>query len=150
MPRLLVLRSRSRASVGWSFFAGAAVAASVFALGFLVGQGSPEETVRPAASIPADAEPLSARLDGIERRLAGHEQPAASESDVRAGSLTRAQLREELERLEQRFDRRRAEDLKYFLESMTAAELRTGTWMDHTQDALNYLALQQDPRIKEH
>ena len=63
--------------------------------------------------------------------------------------LTRDELRDELKRVERRLDRERARDLEYLLRSMTAAEMRTGTWMDQTQEAIHFLTLSQDPRFRE-
>ena len=54
-----------------------------------------------------------------------------------------------LEGLERRVNRERAEDLEYVMRSLTAAEMRTGSWMDQTEDALTMLAMRQDPRFTE-
>ena len=69
--------------------------------------------------------------------------------EARPSSLTSAQFRTELERLEHRVNQERVDDLEYVVRSLSAAEQRTGTWMEQTQDALTLLALRQDPRYSE-
>jgi hypothetical protein len=62
--------------------------------------------------------------------------------------LTRSDLRHELDALERRVQRDRVSDLQYVLRSLAASEVRTDTWIDHTQEAIALLALSQDPRVQ--
>jgi hypothetical protein len=54
-----------------------------------------------------------------------------------------------MENLESRFNEQRAADLEHVIRALAASELRTGTWMDQTQDALTLFAMRQDPRFSE-
>ena len=63
--------------------------------------------------------------------------------------VTRAEFEEEMQRISRRQRRERAEDLDYLVRYLTASEQRTGTFMDNTQEALAYLALRGDPRVRE-
>ena len=60
-----------------------------------------------------------------------------------------ADLRDELARLEDRFNDARVQDLEYLMRWINDSELRTGTWIDRQQNAINLLALRQDPQIRE-
>jgi hypothetical protein len=166
-PRVVVLRPRPFWNSAWAFAAGAACALLLFGLGFVAGprwtttgddssqqlaQTDPNQlpaSARPTPlddSTPAVSEPspeLRDDLFAIEQRLARLEERPSE--DV----LTPAQLREELDHLERRFNQERVRDLEYVIRSLTASELRTGTWMDQTQDAITLLALRQDPRFDE-
>ena len=56
---------------------------------------------------------------------------------------------DEMRRISRQQRRERAEDLDYLLRYLEASEQRTGTFMDNTQEALAYLALRGDPRVRE-
>jgi hypothetical protein len=166
-PRVVVLRPRTIWSSAWAFAAGAACALLLFGLGFVAGprwtgtDGSPShETAQADATqihhpaertaigdtTPVLLEPtpeLEDDLFAIQQRLARLEEHPSDDA------LTPVLLREELDRLERRMNQERVRDLEYVIRSLTASELRTGTWMDQTQDALTLLAMRQDPRFSE-
>ena len=136
MPRVVVLRPRRTWSVAWGFATGAVAASLVFLAVLLVR--------------PPDAEMAEhARL--LEERVARLE--AAPTQEMHGGEasevLTRAQFDEEMERVSRRHRRERAEDLDYLVRYLNASEQRNGAFMDHTQEALTYLALRGDPRVSE-
>jgi hypothetical protein len=166
-PRVVVLRPRSIWSNAWAFAAGAACALFLFGLGFMAGprwtatgdDSSPQVAQADTTQIPTSPEPVSIGettpvllqttpelqdgLFALEQRLTKLEEQPSDDA------LTPALLREELDRLERRFNQERVRDLEYVIRSLTASELRTGTWMDQTQDAITMLALRQDPRFNE-
>lgn len=166
-PRVVVLRPRPIWSNAWAFAAGAACALLLFGLGFMAGPRwtatgdgpSPQVAQADTTQIPASPESASIGettpvlfqttpelqddLFALEQRLAKLEEQPSDDA------LTPALLREELDRLERRFNQERVRDLEYVIRSLTASELRTGTWMDQTQDAITLLALRQDPRFNE-
>jgi hypothetical protein len=51
--------------------------------------------------------------------------------------------------MKRRIDRERQDDLELLMRSLTASELRTGSWIDETREALQVIALRQDPRFSE-
>ena len=157
VPRVVVLKPKSVWPTTWSFAAGAACAVAIFGLGLIAApqftSGPPPPQSDSFASMPAtQPSPDRAQLvDGLRQdflafgqRLAHLEQRPAPEP-----SLTDSQLRQELKKMERRFDQARARDLEYLMRSMTDNEFRTGTWIDQTQDAINLLALRQAPWIRE-
>ena len=156
-PRVVVLRPRSSWTGGWAFAAGAACALILFGGGFVVGDrltgGGTEPVAANPTAIPAaveashdnDARAQSIRDDllALEQRLAEIEQRSAPQS------VDPQQFQQALQGLERRVNRERAEDLEYVMRSITAAEMRTGSWMDQTEDAITMLAISQDPRFTE-
>lgn len=165
-PRVLVLRPRPIRASAWAFAAGAACALLLFGLGFVAGprwtaarDSTPATVARAddpspatAAEEPgADAAPVSLEaspelyedVQAIEQRLARLEARPGDEA------LSVAEFHEGLAELERRFNRERVRDLEYVVRSLTASELRTGTWMDQTENALTMLALRLDPNVNE-
>jgi hypothetical protein len=166
-PRVVVLRPRPVWSTAWAFAAGAVCALLLFGLGFLAGPRwmstgaasgrqpaqvaltpQAERTEQPAVAdvTPTRSEPdpeLREDLFALRERL---EQLEAQPPDA---ALTPDQFSAALDRLERRFQQERVRDLEYVIRSITASELRTGTWMDQTNEALTLLALRQDPRFSE-
>jgi hypothetical protein len=156
-PRVIVLRPRPVWPGVWSFATGGVCALVLFSLGFWAG---PRWTSGAPATLPVEArvenaQPSSADLTeeprysaedllALERRLDALEQRSAPDEEP-------AQLafQEEIEDLETRFNERRAADLEQVIRTLAASELRTGTWMDQTQDVLTLLAMRQDPRFSE-
>jgi hypothetical protein len=166
-PRVVVLRPRPIWSTAWAFAGGAACALLLFGLGFVAGprwtgdeRGAqslpPHEDAMPPAGTPergvaGDATPAASEPtpEILEDLLAIAQRVARLEDRPAEEAFTPVQLREELDQLERRFQRERVRDLEYVIRSLTASELRTGTWMDQTQEALTLLALRQDPRFSE-
>ena len=152
----------------WAYAAGAACAMLLFAWGCWrgyrwPGAASPARAgLGPAASaaVPAArvAEPgavspdaLQARLDPLLQRIDTLEAGlAACGADRPDGAwLTRAQLQEEIARLERRADLKRARDFDFLLGEITATEMRTGTYLNETREALQMVAMRSDPRLTE-
>ena len=129
VPRVVVLRPRSSWSPYWSFATGVVAATLVFFFGTLF---------------------TSSETQLLENRIAELEAaPAAEAAPLNDVVLTRAEFDEEMERISRRQRRERAEDLDYLARYLAASEQRTGTFMDNTQEALTYLAMRGDPRVRE-
>jgi hypothetical protein len=131
----------------WAFAGGLAAAAAVLAL-------APLAAPRPAAvasgpAVPEHVADVAARVELVERRMATLEAQAHAAAAPADAEVSRAMLRQEIDRLEHRLRQERERDLDYVLQSITAAEMRTGVWIDQTQEVLNLLALSQDPRFRE-
>ncbi len=164
--RLAPLPTRSVWHGTWSFATGALCALLAFALGLLVASRLPATSALPPAvgtdrapdpgasaswaTISREVERLRELQAACDRRIAALEEaPGPLQTGDGAHRLTRNQLEEELARLERRFDREREADLQALVRSMTAVEMRTGSWIDETREALQLLALRQDPRFQE-
>lgn len=163
-PSVVVLRPRRFSGPAWAWAAGAACAMLVFALGLAAGRRLPgaaflggSEPAAPAAATPAAGsaalpqEFLRARLDPLLQRIETLEASLAScsaEPEGEAG-LTRAQFEEEIARLERRADVKRARDFEFLLGEIGAAEMRTGTYLNQTREALQMVAMRTDPRLTE-
>lgn len=152
-PQVVVLRPRPFWSGAWSFAAGAACALVLFGAGFVTGPrwmgDQPEAATLRSETTPATpahdetSNSVQDEIDALRQRLAQLEQAPET------AKMTPDQFQQALDRLEQRFHRERAQDLEYVVRSLTASEVRTGTWMDQTNEALTMLALRQDPRFAE-
>ena len=91
-----------------------------------------------------DTQPLENRIAQLEAAPAN--KTALDDEDP---VMTRTQFEEEMQRISRRQRRERAEELDYLVRYLEASEQRTGTFMDNTQEALAYLALRGDPRVRE-
>jgi hypothetical protein len=167
-PSVVVLGPRRIARPLWSFAAGAACATLIFGVGLLAGYrlpgaappqrealaaaqpaavGSPP-AVQPATltqeQMQARLEPLLQRIDTLETGLAacGSDRPDDQ-------WLTRAQFNDEIDRLERRADLKRTRDLEFLLAEITATEVRTGSYLNQTREALQMVAMRSDPRLTE-
>jgi len=129
-PRVVVLRPRRTWNPAWAFATGVVAATLVFLFGTLL--------------TSTDTQPLEQRIAQLEAAPA--KKAAVDDEDA---VMTRAQFDDELQRISRRQRRERAEDLDYLLRYLEASEQRTGTFMDNTQEALTYLALRGDPRVRE-
>jgi len=161
-PRVVVLRPRPIWSNAWTFAAGAACALVLFGAGFVsgprfMGNGLPEgtltagnepagqqTTIQPAVDDSATTQVLREELLAMQERLDRLEGTTPPPE-----SVTAAEFQEELARVERRFNKERVQDLEYVMRSLTASEVRTGTWMDQTHDALTMLAMRQDGEFEE-
>jgi len=161
-PRVVVLRPRPIWSNAWTFAAGAACALILFGAGFVsgprfMGDGQPdgnstagnepvrqELTTRPAVDDPETTRALREELLAMQQRLERLEETTAPPE-----GMTAAQFQEELASVERRFNKERVRDLEYVMRSLTASEVRTGTWMDQTHEALTMLAMWQDGGFEE-
>jgi hypothetical protein len=163
-PRLVVLEPHGAWHGTWSFAAGAACALIAFAIGLYVAptvapdSGNRQaQQVDPAsdsgtalASISTELARLRETQSAFEARMASLEKPPASTLQAdHEPRVTRSQVEQQLQQLEVRFDSERKQDLEAFMLSLTAAERRNGTFMDETREAIQVLALRQDPRFVE-
>ncbi len=134
---------RSWRTVG-AFAAGVAFAALCFGMG-LVGatfRATPPEALPTVSAVSADeldemrrtVQVLTARLAEVE----DHDSP-----------VTLNDIQREISDAEKRFNRERGRDLEYLMQTMTASEMRTASWKDRTNEALQLIALRQDPRFRE-
>jgi len=161
-PRVVVLRPRPIWSNAWTFAAGAACALILFGAGFVsgprfMGNGQPdgsltadnepvrqEITTQPAVDDSDSTEALRDELLAMQQRLDRLEGTTAPPE-----GMTAAEFQKELARVERRFNNERLRDLEYVVRSLTASEVRTGTWMDQTHEALTMLAMRQDGGFEE-
>ena len=167
-PPVVVLRPRGYFQPVWAYAAGAACAMVVFGVGLIAGyhllasgpgelasrvdNGASPGEILPAsdpsaestAELRAQIQALLQRVDSLERRDAGPDPSATQQA-----FLTRNQLDEALDRSEQRRKVERAQDFQFLLEEITAAEHRTGAYLDETRQALQVVALRSDPRFSE-
>ena len=166
-PRVVVLRPRPLWANAWAFAAGATCALILFGAGFWAGpyfstQATPgvEPTARMEQPAPIENLARPASHDESEKRdeftksirsdlLALEQRLAQLEGHSAPQGVDPQDFQQAINGLQRRFNRERAEDLEYVMRSLTAAELRTGSWMDQTQDAINVLAMRQDPRFAE-
>ena len=164
-PRLVVLQPRRPWHSAWTFAAGAACALLAFAVGLFaaprIGDAVPVEQVgtiastgqegeASVASISRELERLRQLQSGFDQRVSRLEESPGPALQADGGNrLTRTQLDDELRRFEGRFNREREQDLEAVMRSMTASEMRNGSFMDETRSAIQVLALRQDPRFHE-
>jgi hypothetical protein len=167
-PPVVVLRPRGLFQPVWAYAAGAACAMVVFALGLIAGYhllpaGPGEELARldsaagetgagPAARPASRTEAeLRAQVDSLLQRVATLEsgEAAVDTAPVQQAFLTRSQLDEAMNRFEERSEVERARDFQFLLEEISAAEHRTGAYLDETRQALQLVALRSDPRFSE-
>ncbi len=159
-PRVFVLPTRRVWLLGWGFAAGVACVVAGLGLGLVLRPGgeaggdAPDAAldatrVSPLVAVRQELEELRRLQAAIDRRVGALAVPAAGRESAAEDSLTREEFQRELRRLKQRLDHERQGDLELLLRSLTAAELRTGSWMDETREALQVLALRQDPRFSE-
>jgi anti-sigma factor RsiW len=153
-PRVVVLKPRGFLQPMWAYAAGMACALLLFGVGLLAGYRLPGITgggteLTPVAAteggtaVQAQLDSILARLNHIEQASTG--RPAGPVPAY----LTRAQLEEAMNNQQRLIDVKRARDFEFLLREITATELRTGTYIDETREALRYVAMQSDPRFTE-
>jgi hypothetical protein len=133
----------------------------VFASGLLVGgrNAAPDGTPVTGSTDEVAIERLATRddLSRIEERLAAIEREAASTASatepgtalLAESAVTDTELREEIDRLHRKLRGERARDMEFLLDEISAAEWRTGKWIDETRQAVRYVALRDDSRFSE-
>jgi hypothetical protein len=167
-PRVVVLRPRGFFQPFWAYASGAACALLLFSIGLLAGynlpgfrgaadDGGPVATARPHSDeiLPITAaggdDALRQELDMLKQRLVSLEQATAG--PMVSGSpdpyLTRAQFQDAMNSYRRAYDARHARDFEFLLKEITATELRTGTYIDETREALRWVAMKNDPRFTE-
>ena len=156
-PRVVVLESpRRRIRSWWSFAAGFACASLLLCAGLVAGWQMaqpggdrtviPYDQVGPDASVPAGfvtREELTAAMTAQEQRL---------QSIYRDGNgevVSPGDLDTRLSRLENGINQQRRNDLRFVLQEILASELRAGSAIDETQQAVRYLAVANQPGLSE-
>jgi hypothetical protein len=150
VPRVVVLRDRFRfktAALAASLFGAAALAGVGAGAGYALGLGRAAAPASVAAATPAEpvisTEELVRRE--VERRLAAMPDPRTPATDSRP--VSSPELRAELAKFERRLNGARAADLDYVLDQIAASEVRTGTRLGQTNQALRSVALASNPYI---
>jgi hypothetical protein len=153
-PRVVVLKPRGFLQPMWAYAAGMACALLLFGVGLLAGYQLPgiagaETELAPVAAVESDAA-MRAQLNSILARLNHIEQTAGSRPTGPVPVyLTRAQFEEAMNSQQRLIDVKRARDFEFLLKEITATELRTGTYIDETREALRFVAMKSDPRFTE-
>ena len=162
VPRVLVLRGLSRRPSLMAFAAGFACAALLLGAGLTGGwylAGGYGETPVRLANFPVElpptesaSTPSAATIDEINRRLDEQRgqlavlMPSGTPQEV----LTRNELESILAQLQRDVGQRRTQDLQVLLEEIAGVEVRTGERIGQTEEALGYVMLASDPRVKAH
>jgi hypothetical protein len=149
-PRVVVLRAQrswTRAAMAASLLGAALLGGLGTGAGYALGrQRAPMQRV--VATGPESARPATVALDPTTEELIRNEvarrmeaieaaRPAASQPDA----LRSADLKAELARFERKLNAARATDLDYMLGEIQASELRTGSRIGKTNDAIRTVAL---------
>ena len=164
-PRVVMLQPGRMRRPAFAFASGMACAVIVFALGVALGYGSADRSPEPtdaalqtASNVEQGWVPrseltsaLQANREAMEARFARLEEYATTRTAPveMPPTATAAQLEAELRRLQRRIDASRARDFELLLREITASELRTGSRIVQTQNALRFVALKDDPRFTE-
>ncbi|MBZ5638913.1 MAG: zf-HC2 domain-containing protein [Acidobacteriia bacterium] len=152
-PRVVLLSPRPFRRPIWAFAAGFACAMIVLAAGLGAGWTLRDrETPVGAGSNPLAAGVTRAEVEGLLRQQEAtldHRLEAAriSAPASPAAALTREDLDAAFSRLEKKIEGRRAADMGYLLDAISASELRSNTRLGQTREALRYVALASDPRV---
>ena len=155
-PRVVVLGRRT----AWR---PAAMAASILGAALLAGAGAgagyaivsaratdPAPVPLATTAKPGTVDDATAALikDEVARRVAAieaNQAKTAPPAATAAGSVSEAQLRTELARLERKMNDSRAADVGYLLNEMEASETRIGTRLGKTNEAIKNVALASNP-----
>jgi hypothetical protein len=153
-PRVVVLKPRGFLRPMWAYAAGMASALLLFGVGLLAGYKLPgiaggETELAPAAAAVRTNPAVQAQLDSILARLSHIEQASSRPAAPVPAYLTRQQLEEAMNSQQRLIDAKRARDFEFLLREITATELRTGSYIDETREALRFVAMQSDPRFTE-
>jgi hypothetical protein len=147
VPRVVVLPSPRLRRPIWAFAAGLACASVLFAVGVMAGPlFLPPTTPAELASRPLTVDDLSRvseRQQALETRFAG------LEGSLPESSMTRPQVEAALRQLQRRLELEQARNTRFLLEEIDATEFRAGRWVDETRQAIQFVALQNDPRFSE-
>jgi hypothetical protein len=152
-PRVVVLDRPGRRSLSWwNFAAGFACATLLLVVGAAAGWGladRSDRTVIPAEEVrSADADFL--QREDLDRALQAQEARFRSMmSEGRGELLSPADLDTRFASFESNLDQRRRNDLRFLLQEILAAEVRSGTAIDETQQAVRYLAVANHPGVSE-
>ena len=158
LPRVIVLRGASRwrnASIAASILGAAVLAGTGTGAGYALGarrHSSPPVAAAPdrGPTIPAELDPVTESLvrQEVDRRMAAMtaQAPVPETTPARDG-VTPQELQAQLARFERKINDSRASDLDYLLAQIEASEVRTGTRIGKTNEALRTVALASNPYI---
>lgn len=124
VPRLVMLPQPPLRRPIWAFSAGLACASVLFAVGMLVGS----RHLSPP-SVPLDT--------------------TSAEEQAPSSVMTRTEVEEALRQMQRRLELEQARNTRFLLEEIDATEFRAGRWVDETRQAIQLVALQNDPRFSE-
>jgi anti-sigma factor RsiW len=156
VPRVVVLRDRSRfrpALLAASLFGAVALAGAGAGAGYALGLGHAPLPARAAEASPAtpgvSTEELVRRE--VDRRIAALQdsRKTATDDTAREPGVSSPELRSELAKFERRLNGARAADLDYVLNEIAASEVRIGTRLGQTNQALKSVALASNPYVNE-
>jgi hypothetical protein len=166
-PRVVVLRPSSFLQPLWAYAAGAACALLLFSVGLLAGYRLPGIAGGGSSGLMVEAQPsatelipiaggggeeaLRSQLDLVMRRLSDLEQASARPAVAGPADiyLTEKQFQDSMNNYRRAYDARHARDFEFLLKEITATELRTGTYIGDTREALRRVAMRNDPRFTE-
>ncbi len=119
----------------------------LFAVGVMAGQfyrtpATPADLASRALTID-DLNEFSERQQALEARF------ASLEGSVPQGGMTRPQVEAALRQMERRLELQQARSTRFLLEEIDATEFRAGRWVDETRQAIQFVAMQNDPRFSE-
>jgi len=152
VPRVVVLRDRSRfrpALLAASVLGAAVLAGAGAGAGYALGLSHASAPTAVAAATPATPDVSMEELvrREVDRRIA----PRHDSQAVAAGErpVSSPELRAELAKFERRLNGARTADLDYVLDQIAASEVRTGTRLGQTNQALRSVALASNPYVNE-
>ena len=161
-PRVLVLpRARMRRPM-LAFAAGLACAAALFGVGLFAGLRLPVQEPQEIAAggqqpLPggavvvsrSDLDDLVRKQQMLEERLAHFERSIPMQADQPQLLLSRNQFDQAVSQLKHQWELDQARNMQFLLEEINATEFRAGRWVDETRAALQFVALQNDPRVNQ-
>lgn len=158
VPRWAAIESRRGWQPAWAFVSGLACASVLFSLGLFAAPrlgwipvhtpSTPSDAVD-TASIRENLEQQAAQQARLSERVEAFETRLAARQPSAATGVSRRELDRRLDSLTESFETQRAADVRYLLGEITATEVRAGTWVDETRNALRFVALNNDPRFTE-
>jgi hypothetical protein len=154
-PRVVLLSPRPLRRPLWVFATGFACAVLVLGMGLSAGwalrgagTNSPVQQVASGLTRAEVESLLKEHGAGLERRLEPAQPAASTPSPTLAEpAVSKKDIEAAFSRLERKLDDRRAADLGYMLDVISASELRSNARIGQTREALRYVALASDPRI---
>jgi anti-sigma factor RsiW len=156
VPRVVVLQPRSRfrpALLAASILGAVVLAGAGAGAGYALGLGRSASPASLAAATPvtpaASTEELVRRE--VDRRLAAFQEsrPVTAAEPSGERPVRASDLRAEFAKFERRLNTARATDLDYVLDQIAASELRVGTRLGKTNQALRTVALANTPYVDE-
>jgi hypothetical protein len=153
LPRVVVLRGSPRwrsAAIAASILGAALLAGTGAGAGYALGARRQAPPAAVATQLPAELDPVTESLirQEIDRRVASmRAQAAPAEPTPAREGVTPQELQAQLARFERKINDSRASDLDYLLTQIEASEVRSGTRIGKTNEALRTVALASNPYI---